>query len=195
MICILCMIMAPSGRKTAATSWWVIVRIRPDHYLRHSLEIRLGPCDTVGCHIWLLHWVRHRVTNICAPTMLQCPTGRRSPSRGGFTLLMDFIWLAVVSVSRGERFLEGVSTIKTRSASQPKLLTISRQMFMMTCGLRNNGRWRTIFSPCTRLMWIMIFPSIPQFISECHEALWIFSANYECHTSYVKNLDPSYAEY
>jgi len=47
----------------------VIVRIRPDHYLRHSLEIQLGqlgPCDTVGCHIQLLHWVRHGVTNICA---------------------------------------------------------------------------------------------------------------------------------
>jgi len=142
--------------------------------------------------------VRHRaplLSNAGPPTMLQCPAGRRSLSRGGFTLLMDFIWLAVVSIGQGERFLEGVSTIKTRSASQPKLLTVSRQMFMMTCGLRNNGRWRTIFSPCARLMWIMIFPLIPQFISECHEALWIFSANHECHTSYVKNLDPSYAEY
>jgi len=37
-------------------------------FLRHILEIQLvqlGPCDMAGCHIQLLHWVRHRVTNIC----------------------------------------------------------------------------------------------------------------------------------
>jgi len=60
----------PSGRRKAAL---VIVRIMAGPLLRHSLEIQLvqlGSFDMADCHIWLVHWVRHRVTNICAPSLV-----------------------------------------------------------------------------------------------------------------------------
>ena len=131
----------------------------------------LSTSEWTACQVTNLKMnARHGVSllsNAGPPTMLRCPAGGHSLSRGGFTPLMGFIWLAVASVGRGERFLEGVSTVKTRSASRPKSLTISHQILMMTCGLRSSGRWRMIYSPYARFQWIMIYPSIPQFTSEC----------------------------
>ena len=92
------------------------------------------------------------LSNTGPPTMLRCPPGGRSLPRGGFTLLMGFIWLAAAFAGQGEHFLEGASTVKTRSASRPKSLTVSQQMFMMTCGLKHSGKWKTIYSPCAQLM-------------------------------------------
>jgi len=52
-------------------------------FLRHILEIWLiwlGPCDMAGCHIQLLYWVRHGVTNICGSFICETEGTTQKPS-------------------------------------------------------------------------------------------------------------------